>query len=206
MLKLSFDLLTATQRTRGVVPIPTFSVEYYPILPQHLRATVYRILDACESEFVPPLSMRASTHQDDLLGGHATPNSGVQSYFNEMVNQQFLLAFSEKDGSLLAFLSFIPDYHLPHNALNHASAYVSTICTKHEARGQGIARALYTELERVDGIKTITLRTWSTNESQLHALESLDYRILLRIPNDRGYGIDTIYFAKELQKHGFEQP
>lgn len=43
----------------------------------------------------------------------------------------------------------------------------------------------------------ITLRTWSTNGAQEHILDKLGYSLVRRLKDDRGEGIDTVYFVKK---------
>lgn len=176
-------------------------VEHYKALPHEYRERVYELLYSCEGEFVPPLSQRHSTHQMALSGlGDVTPTSydGIRDYFDEMATQAFLLSFwDEKREALAAFLSYVPGFVLPYELLDVPTAYVSTICTNRALRNRGIARELYTRLELEVDDAVISLRTWSTNKSQIHLLQSLGYRELLRIENDRGNGIDTVYFMKE---------
>ena len=178
--------------------IVPFRIEHCVILPDPLRIQVYRLLEECGDEFVPPLSQRVSTRQSDLVSPSSQASEGVKSYFEEMVQQRFLLARSSGDGQLLAFLSYIPSYQLPCCILDKMSSYVSTICTTHTARGMGIARALYMALESFSESDVISLRTWSTNTAQMHLLGSLGYREIHKIPNDRGHGIDTLYYMKEV--------
>lgn len=45
--------------------------------------------------------------------------------------------------------------------------------------------------------KRITLRTWSTNGAQEHILDKLGYSLVRRLKDDRGEGIDTVYFVKK---------
>lgn len=172
----------------------SYHIEHYTVLPDAMRSQVYQLLEKCENEFMPPLSQRVSTRQSNLVDTDSSSATGIGSYFDEMAEQSFLLAVSDTDGRLLAFLSYIPSRQLPEEILDRESSYVSTICTAHEARGNGIARALYTALEETTDV--ITIRTWSTNMSQLHILNSMGYEELARIPNDRGQGIDTLYFIR----------
>lgn len=177
----------------------SYHIEHYTVLPDSIRSQVYSLLDECDNEFVPPLSHRVSTRQSNLKGASSSSAAGLRSYFDEMTRQSFLLAISNTDGRLLAFLSYIPRRQLPEEILDRESTYVSTICTAHDARSNGIARALYRELEEL--ADTITIRTWSTNESQLHVLNILGYEELAKIPNDRGQGVDSLYFIKKLGEH-----
>ena len=41
------------------------------------------------------------------------------------------------------------------------------------------------------------LRTWSTNRAQAHLMPELGFEEVLRLPNDRGCGVDTVYYRHE---------
>lgn len=98
----------------------------------------------------------------------------------------------------MAFLAYMPGHVHPDETDGLATDYVSTICTQHGWRGHGIAKALYGPLEQFVSHDTITVRTWSTNGAQVHLLASMGYEEHKRIKDDRGQGIDTIYFKKRL--------
>ena len=42
----------------------------------------------------------------------------------------------------------------------------------------------------------ITTRTWSQNDAQIHTLLKRGYKLLKTLANDRGAGVDTLYFGK----------
>lgn len=153
---------------------------------------VGELLSACADEFVPPLSQRYSTSQDDL--GSAPGGSFPDAYFNVMRDQSIICAF---EGEVLAgFLSYVEGYELA--CLGHPSTYVTTLCVAAAQRRRGVASALYRHLERVVGAGVVSLRTWSTNVAQTEALRRLGYRCVGRVVDDRGPGIDTVYFAKRV--------
>ena len=80
------------------------------------------------------------------------------------------------------------------------TTYVTTICVAPEWRQRGIATGLYRVLERCSSSRYFSVRTWSTNAAQVTLLQSLGYRELSRIRDDRSEGIDTIYFLKDLSE------
>ena len=63
---------------------------------------------------------------------------------------------------------------------------------------------MYAEAEKDIAAKfpgsRITLRTWSTNGAQEHILDKLGYSLVRRLKDDRGEGIDTVYFVKKEEK------
>ena len=158
---------------------------------------VWRLLRLYDGDFVPPLSQRESTCQQSLSGGEA--ESGPRSYFHALQEQSFLLA---AEGEALAgFFSFRQDYLPPPIAHlrqdGRLALYVTTIVVDAPARGQGLATRFYRALPTfLPGPLLITTRTWSGNRSHLHVLEKLGFSLALRIPDDRGPGVDTVYYSR----------
>ena len=180
-------------------PIAASSLEYAfeVALSDRHAVEVRRLLESCGDEFMPPLSTRMSTHQTDLrcLEGTGTRPG---EYFSELSHQPFALALS--DGSVVAFLSFIEGYPVMRGEKRLVTTYVTTICVAPEWRHRGIATGLYRVLERCSSSRYFSVRTWSTNAAQVTLLQSLGYRELSRIRDDRSEGIDTIYFLKDLSE------
>lgn len=44
--------------------------------------------------------------------------------------------------------------------------------------------------------KKLKTRTWSTNDAHIHILQSIGFVMVKNIDNDRGIGINTLYFEK----------
>ena len=151
---------------------------------------VWRLLSACGDEFVPPLSARHSTSQADLDGTER--HDGVGAYFAEMRSQPIVLAVEGDE--LLGFLSYRHDFEL--DFLAEKSVYVTTVCVASAYRRRGIASALYGHVEERVAPQTVSLRTWSTNTPQIGALRKRGYECARTIENDRGPGVDTVYFIK----------
>lgn len=176
------------------------TIETHDSIPDSLCDRVFALLSACDSEFVPPLSHRMSTSQRNL-----TPNSesigenDVSEYFEQMRYQRLIVALgrdAERDRGLLAFLSYIPSYNLPVDAHDEETSYITTVCTDPRHRCKGIARQLYLQAEATARTTEMSIRTWSTNASQMHLLAKLGYEEVARIPDDRGEGVDTVYLVK----------
>lgn len=171
---------------------------------------IWEILCLCDHEYVPSLSSRNSTSQTDLLDtadstsvpySHLTTENMDKkpyAYFNELRNQQLILA--EVEGRLIGFLSFKTEYICDALTEFGYSNYITTICVKQEYRGQGILKHLYdymeNELPHPVKSRQITTRTWSGNDAQIHTLMKRGYGLLKTLANDRGAGIDTLYFGK----------
>ena len=155
---------------------------------------ILNLLTECDEEFVPPLSARSSTTQSDL-GGGTNAGSGVLNYFNEMKKQKILVAV--KDEKLIGFVSFkenfvndkIGEEQLP-------NIYISTLLIAESGRGKGLTRKMYEFLFKEYENANVFTRTWSTNEAHIKILSGFGFEILTVLENDRGYGIDTVYFKK----------
>lgn len=155
--------------------------------------SVRALLADCGDEFVPPLSTRHSTSQSNL-GPNQPQGDGVSAYFEEMRRQPIILAL--EGSTLVGFLSYIPGFSL--DFLPGPSCYVSTICVSRAHRCRGIASALYQRMEELARPGIVSLRTWSTNHVQIAVLKRRGYDCVKSIADDRGEGIDTVYFAKSL--------
>ncbi len=142
---------------------------------------------AADEDFVPPLSTRMSTTQKNLNPGASEDVEGPVEYFAELKKQHNLLAV--EDNRLLGFMSFRPDHEL--------GCYVSTVIVDASIRNQGIAKQLYEKLIAT-AVRPIATRTWSQNHAHIHILEELGFINFDTIPNDRGVGIDTVYFKRDL--------
>ena len=155
---------------------------------------ILEILTSCGNEFVPPLAERESTTQSSLASSHENAGGIPYRYFEALKKQHILIA--EESGIVMGFMSFkenhitdiLTDRYLP-------NVYISTVLTDRRFRRQGVTKALYQSLlEKYKG-KTVCTRTWSTNASHIRLLSGLGFAECGRIPNDRGAGIDTVYFV-----------
>lgn len=161
---------------------------------QSIYTDAYKMLEAADNEFVPPLSFRSSSTQQNLSGN--TQNAdGIQQYFTQLKGQRLAAAFEK--GQLIAFVSYKENYtctEIPQDAL--PNIYISTLVVSPSARGKGVTKALYNKLfAEYEGVNIFT-RTWSTNTAHIKILEGYGFSIIKVLENDRGNGIDTIYFKK----------
>ena len=167
-------------------------IKYEQKLSPQYQEAVFTMLAAADEEFVPPLSKRASTLQQSF---EATQSCcGVQEYYEKMLAQEFILATngSETEG----FLTFIKDYCLNINGKEYECDYVTTIIVAKAHRGSGIAEKLYRAFFDIRKGSCFATRTWSTNYAHLHLLKELGFGEIATLKDDRGIGIDTIYFLK----------
>ena len=162
---------------------------------QEYRAQIFDILLACDKDFVPPLSARFST-ADTTFSTETGAENGINAYFEDMVSQHVLAAV--EDGVMLGFVTFKLDLI---NAVLGADTlpnlYICTLLLSPAARGKGVTAKMYAHLfdTLYPNINLFT-RTWSTNAAHLKILERFGFSLVKRIENDRGEGIDTVYFGK----------
>lgn len=172
-------------------------------LSSHQRETLWILLKQADREFVPPLSARETSTQQHLAESTPAPQTDHASaeptlYFQAMMQQHFLLA--EENGCLLGFLSCIPAYTLMLPCKEaRLCTYVSTIIVDSAHRGKGIARMLYRHLFSITENPIVT-RTWSSNHAHIGLLGTLGFELIATLPNDRGAGIDTVYYQKDVRQ------
>jgi len=155
---------------------------------------IFEMMVAGDKDFIPPLSARSSTTQKDLTSTESSMD-GLKSYFEEMKAQRFMVCL---DGDVLVcFLSFkenftndkISEKDLP-------NIYMSTLVMRPEYRGQKVTQTLYGKLFDIYSHASVFTRTWSTNIAHTKILGKFDFETIATLKDDRGKGIDTVYFAK----------
>lgn len=163
------------------------------------KEQVWKILCQCDEEFYPRLSARESSAQKKLAiaGEEKTNAAKPRAYFKEMIGQEFILAYEGE--SVVGFMTFKKNYTCEALKTFGESLYITTVCVRKDCRGKGIMNALYQHMEQEIppkcGCKSISTRTWSLNEAQLYELSKRGYEKLAVLANDRGNGVDTIYFG-----------
>ena len=157
---------------------------------EETRNAIWDILCDCNDEFIPKLSDRNGPAQKDLkttIKGKAIP----KTYFDEMIKQNFIMI--DMDGKMVGF---IKDFG--------KSLHVTTVCVRKEYRNRGITNQLYQYLEntvtKLYNCPKISTRTWSLNGSHIHVLDKRGYERLKVLQDDRGNGVDTIYFGKAVPR------
>ena len=159
------------------------------------RAQIFDILLACDKDFVPPLSARFST-ADTTFSAKTVVENGINAYFEDMLSQHVLAA--TENGVLLGFVTFKLDLV---NAVLGADTlpnlYICTLLLSPAARGKGVTAKMYAHLfDTLYPQINLFTRTWSTNAAHLKILDRFGFSLIKRIENDRGEGIDTVYFRK----------
>lgn len=159
---------------------------------QHILDDIMELLTLCNNEFVPPLSSRNSTTQS-LLDGRETDSPVPYEYF-ENIRIQPAFVMLEK-GKAIGFMSFKKNYVSPEIPPEMTpNVYITTVIVHPHYRNRGITNKLYCALlERYVGYHIFT-RTWSTNNCHTRILLSRKFYEHCRLENDRGDGIDTVYY------------
>lgn len=157
---------------------------------------ILNMMEFCDNDFVPPLSKRKSTTQSNLTpGAEDCYNSGITYYHEEMMKQEILAAVL--DEKLLGFVSFKENMSFKNiKTKDIPNIYISTLILHPNARGKGITAKMYDYLFNVLFLdRNIYTRTWSTNTAHIKILNKFGFKEIDRITDDRGEGIDTVYFA-----------
>lgn len=158
---------------------------------------IWKLLILCDKEFVPSLSSRNSTTQRDL-NNSINHNEYPTEYLKNLLNQEFVL--SKKDGKVVGFLSYIPNRSMEIEGEMLDVMYISTIIVNPDYRNTGLTKGMYNLI--LNESSRVVTRTWSTNYTHLHILEGLGFKVIERVENGRGIGVDTLVFLKEVE--GYE--
>ena len=162
---------------------------------KNYKSFLLDILTQNDTAFVPPLSSRTGTTQTSFQSKENP--SGVADYLTQMLSQQILGVFLEDNR--VGFVSYrenrVTDVFGAETMLN---IYISTLVLQPETRGMGITKKAYRYLfDEIYPERNVYTRTWSTNTAHIKILQSFGFEELKRIPNDRGAGIDTVYYCKK---------
>ena len=127
-----------------------------------------------------------------VIGDKITSNSnGVISYYTEMNRQPILAAVI--DDRIVGFVSFVENYE----GGIAPNIYISTLVVSKASRGMGLTTKIYDYLfNTAFPDRPFYTRTWSTNVAHTKILSRFGFSEIKRIANDRGKGIDTVYYMK----------
>ena len=158
---------------------------------------IWELLKAADKEFIPPLSARNSTRQNRLKPAADEVQSEPWSYYEQLMEQCFILA--EEENKVVGFFSYIPEYAVryPVKGETVTADYISTIIVNPQFRNRRLTRSMYELFLAMPGAELVATRTWSQNHAHIHILESLGFTLAERIPDDRGEGIDTVYYQRK---------
>lgn len=162
------------------------------IKSQHILDGIMELLTLCDKEFTPPLSSRNSTTQSDLTAKQ-TNSSAPYEYFENIRHQPALVVI--ENGDVIGFMSMRKNYvcsEIP--PAMTPNIYITTVIVHPQYRNRGITNKLYCALfDRFVGCHIFT-RTWSTNDKHTRILASRKFYEYCRLEDDRGEGIDTVYY------------
>lgn len=157
---------------------------------------ILAMLAHCDRDFVPPLSTRFSTSDTKFSPTTVTKN-GVLAYFKDMIGENILAAI--EDDKLLGFVTF--KYNLTCKYIapdTFPNLYICTLLLSPAARGMGLTAKMYAHLfDTLYPTHNLYTRTWSTNAAHIKILDRFGFAVIARIENDRGTGIDTVYFGRK---------
>lgn len=162
---------------------------------QSYEAKLRQLLETVDQEFVPPLTDESRADMSRMK----TQAGGVDidTYVERCLNRPLIGVF---DGSLIGFLSFdiiqegsIIDEYTPTN-------HVEILVVDTERRGEGLGTEMYRylleDIPESHCLSYVSTKTWECNEPHIAILKKFDFELVNRIPNDRGPGIDTVYYAR----------
>ena len=116
-----------------------------------------------------------------------------------MYRQPILAAFEED--KIIGFVFFKENYtNEIISAAELPNIYISTLIVAEEARGKGLTLKMYYHL--FVGLypeRSVFTRTWLTNAAHTKILLHFDFTELIRKYEERGKGIDTVYYKKEIK-------
>ena len=154
------------------------------------------ILTEVDHEFIPALSEREPMILPwmELREGEK-PTGSVRAYLEEMYVMEKILGIF-LDNKIVGLVSFIENEAFDMLAeADMPNLYICTVAVSPAARGLGVTKKAYRYLfETLYPDRNLFTRTWSTNVAHMKILTEMGVREWKRIPNDRGEGIDTVYF------------
>ena len=176
-----------------------FKIVHVDRLDDEQKKGIWELLKAYDREFVPPLSARNSAHKKIPSGALTLNEEGPVVYFKEIIEYKFVLALI--DDRIVGFMSYIPDHTV--SVGGHESfvaEYASTAIVTPECRGKGAMQRFYQTIIEKNPGKNVATRTWSGNDAHLHVLAKLGFELFVTLPDDRGKGIDTVYYLRKTEK------
>lgn len=155
---------------------------------------IKNLLIESDNDFVPPLSKRNSTTQ--LNFNTALSENKIDDYFNQMITQKILGVFENE--KLTAIVAYKENYVCECiKEQSFPNIYVSTVIVGKLMRGKGVTKKAYDYLfNNLYSGYTVYTRTWSTNAVHEKILLSFGFTKIKIIKDDRGKGIDTVYYKR----------
>lgn len=165
------------------------------------RETLRDFLCDYEDEFVPPLTARSGVEEWD----DDEPGESLDPFLDDCFDQEVIGAFNG-DGELIGITVY--DYGFFHALPQEMNpcVYVTITLVAEDYRQQGVNQRISTEvynhaleLSGKQNIQSMAFRTWSTNEGGKALMEKYNFKEMYRIEDDRGEGVDSIYYAAQLE-------
>ena len=163
----------------------------------NLQQQLKNMLIKYDDSFIPPLSSRDSTIQKF---GEEVENPSIDAYLQQLLRQEFIVVLN-LNYELAGFMSFIPG-HRCKEIQNAPLLYVTTIIVDEDYRGQKATSKLYEKLSQIaksKGLDSIGVRTWNSNSVHLKILGRTGFELASTVENDRGEGVNTVYYKKPLR-------
>ena len=159
------------------------------------KGKIFDLISAADDDFVPPISQRCvnrETNRNNFSDAKCEEN--IRDYASAMARENILGIFEEEE--LLGFVSFAEN--LENDVISEIpNIYIGTAVISPALRGRGTLTRAYDHLfNTLFADRSIFTRTWSTNSAHIRVLDKFGFERIKTLPNDRGDGIDTIYFGK----------
>lgn len=164
-------------------------------LPQSLARQLLSLTRRCDEDFVPPLSWRHQLGQD-LRGLGPRDAGGVEDYVDSLLELAHLVVLIQ-DGRLVGYCA----YYWPWIWRGTEHVYVSTAVVAPSHRGRGLSTRMGRRVV-VQALRRrvpLLAKTWSTNKASMGALSRWG-RVDKIVPDERGAGVDTVYWRLETSR------
>lgn len=168
----------------------------YVSTPENHKIEMRGILSCVDEEFVPPLTgeFRENITRTDEEGGQ----TDIEGYVQRCLERPLIGAIL--DGRLVGLLSFEHIDNAPPIEPYTPTNHVEIIAVHPEYRGQGLATEMYNyvieELPSELSRPHISTKTWDSNTRHIEILDRFGFKLVHREPDDRGPGVDTVYYAR----------
>jgi ribosomal protein S18 acetylase RimI-like enzyme len=149
-----------------------------------------RFIELVDHEFYPPLSERGGGISERLEKCLDTPEA------NYLIARLYEIDHSDPVNGIIGMIGCTKNWK------DEDSAYVNFLASHPDYRKYGVSKALTRELELLmgkQGFKRIYVCTWSTNPTAMDFYEKLGYNAYSIVLNQRGNGVDTIYYKKKIK-------
>ena len=139
---------------------------------------VFEFFKITDSDYYPPLSERKP----------------LAAYIDPIIKDGNIIYLKENN-EIIGMITYY--YNYPD--LN--AAYISTISILEHYRGKNLSKLLmdkcFKDLKN-NKIPLVKIKTWSTNNITTNLYPKLGFKIIKVIKDDRGPGVDSIYYEKHL--------